>query len=298
MLNTTLDKTGKWLLSRGKYVAWKQQSSRALLWVYGKPGSGKSHLAAQIIEQLREACKERDNMDNGQGERLAIEDNVLPYFEIIEPDNPASIPARPHQDRNQKLLDSSQRSNAEGFATGITQASNAETMGDPDIDSEVVQRSKRTALAYIYCDSQLVQHTDRTGLNHIAEPAAGYDTTGLLRALTKQLYQLLPTGQDIQILSDLCVGTENEQPNREEVMKAIKTVIKMFDQTFIVVDGLDEYNRIESLEFEGFCGFLASLTNQDGTGPAANVLNSQSSRIHRYPQCCLWISEPKRLIKV
>lgn len=240
--------------------------------MYGKPGSGKSHLAAQVIEQLREACKERDYMDNGQEERLAIEDNVLPYFEIIEPDTPASIPARPHQDRNQKLLDSSQRSNAEGSATGITQASNAGMMGDPDIDSELVQRSDRTALAYIYCNSQLVQRSERMGLSHIAEPAAGYDTTGLLRSLTKQLYQLLPNGQNIQSLSDICFETANEQPTRDEVMKAIRTMIKVFGRTFIVVDGLDECSRIESMEFEAFCSFLSSLADQDGTGSAANVL--------------------------
>lgn len=267
-----MDETGKWLLSHEKYDSWKQKSSGGLLWVYGKPGSGKSHLAAQIIEQLREVCKERNNLDNGQDETFEIGDRVLPCFEIIEPHILAPTSARSHENPIRTFQDSSQYSDAEGPVAGINQASNAETMGDPDIDSEVLQRSDKTALAYIYCNSQLVRRSERMGPNYIAEPAAGYDTTGLLRSLTKQLYQSLPNGQDIQLLSDLCFNTANEQPTRDEVMKAIRTMIKVFDQTFIVVDGLDECSQIESTEFEAFCSFLRSLADRDGTGSAANVL--------------------------
>lgn len=272
ILNTTLADTGQWLLSHETYVSWKQQVSGALLWIYGKPGSGKSHLAAQVIEQLKELCNERNDKENDQEEGFESRHDGSPRIRIGNSDFLASDSAELHQPLVRNSKDDSRLTTAAGPATGINQASNAEPMDDPDIDPEAPQRSDRTALAYIYCDSQFIQRSDRIAINTIADPAAGYDTTGLLRSLTKQLYQFLPDGRDVQLLSDLCFETTNEQPTRDQVMKAIRTLIKIFDQTFIVVDGLDECSSTESLEFEGFCGFLASLADQVGTRSSANLL--------------------------
>ncbi|CAI7609372.1 unnamed protein product [Penicillium glandicola] len=46
--------TGKWLTSTATYQQWYQGNEHGLLWVKGIPGSGKSVLAASIINQLRE----------------------------------------------------------------------------------------------------------------------------------------------------------------------------------------------------------------------------------------------------
>lgn len=188
----------------------------------------------------------------------------------------SGILASNHAGSNEALMrrskDNSLPINAAGPATDTNQASNAEPIDDPDIDTEAPQHSDRTALAYIYCDSQFIQRSDRRGINNIADPAAGYDTTGLLRSLTKQLYQYLPIGRDIQLLSDLCYENTNEQPSRERVMKSIRTMVRIFNQTYFVIDGLDECSRVESMDFESFCGFLASLADGGGTGSAANVL--------------------------
>lgn len=45
--------TGKWLISTTTYQQWHQGDGDGLLWVKGIPGSGKSVLAASIINQLR-----------------------------------------------------------------------------------------------------------------------------------------------------------------------------------------------------------------------------------------------------
>ncbi|KAF4857247.1 Ankyrin-1 [Colletotrichum siamense] len=44
--------SGTWLLDHPEFQAWKQSSQSTLLWVHGKPGTGKSHLAARIINEL------------------------------------------------------------------------------------------------------------------------------------------------------------------------------------------------------------------------------------------------------
>lgn len=272
ILSTTLNETGSWLLAHETYVSWRQQSSGALLWVFGKPGSGKSHLAGQVIEQLRDFCKEQNNTEGSPQETLDPEENVLPHYNIVDPDILPSASVELHEAVMQRSGDSSGHFNTEGPALDRNQASIVETRDDPDINPEVSQRSHRTALAFIYCDSQLVQRLEIARPNYIADPAAGYDTTGLLRSLLKQLYHFLLRDQDVQLLSDPFFETTNEQPTRDEVMKAIRTVIKIFKQTFIVIDGLDECSRIQSLEFEGFCNFLASLADQNEVRSSANVI--------------------------
>ncbi|EQB55388.1 hypothetical protein CGLO_04687 [Colletotrichum gloeosporioides Cg-14] len=44
--------TGKWLFEHNDYLSWKR-TSKSSLWLYGKPGSGKTIISSTIIEDLR-----------------------------------------------------------------------------------------------------------------------------------------------------------------------------------------------------------------------------------------------------
>ncbi|TDZ35099.1 Ankyrin-3 [Colletotrichum spinosum] len=44
--------SGSWLIEHEAFRSWRESSPSTLLWVYGKPGSGKSHLAAKAIDDL------------------------------------------------------------------------------------------------------------------------------------------------------------------------------------------------------------------------------------------------------
>ncbi|KAL0944581.1 uncharacterized protein CTRU02_202468 [Colletotrichum truncatum] len=44
--------SGDWLLDHHKFQTWRDSANSDLLWVYGKPGAGKSHLAARVITEL------------------------------------------------------------------------------------------------------------------------------------------------------------------------------------------------------------------------------------------------------
>src|SRR5436190_3361611 len=44
-----LEGTGTWLLESDDYITWKSSSKSDLLYIRGKPGCGKSHLAAVTI---------------------------------------------------------------------------------------------------------------------------------------------------------------------------------------------------------------------------------------------------------
>ncbi|KAJ5366647.1 hypothetical protein N7541_000588 [Penicillium brevicompactum] len=52
-LESYLAGTGKWLISTNTYQEWHSGDTNGLLWIKGIPGSGKSVMAASIIQQLR-----------------------------------------------------------------------------------------------------------------------------------------------------------------------------------------------------------------------------------------------------
>ncbi|KAK8092806.1 hypothetical protein PG999_014393 [Apiospora kogelbergensis] len=55
--SNSLPTTGSWLFGHGGFVAWKDSDGPSdLLWITGKAGSGKSHLAAHLIHNIRENC--------------------------------------------------------------------------------------------------------------------------------------------------------------------------------------------------------------------------------------------------
>jgi len=47
--------TGKWFLKSGEFMTWSN-ASKASLWLYGKPGSGKTILCSSIIEHIIGLC--------------------------------------------------------------------------------------------------------------------------------------------------------------------------------------------------------------------------------------------------
>lgn len=56
-LGERLKSTGNWLLNHKLFQAWKQAEKSRLLWIHGKAGSGKSHLAACVIDDIEKSCK-------------------------------------------------------------------------------------------------------------------------------------------------------------------------------------------------------------------------------------------------
>jgi hypothetical protein len=51
-LERCLEGTGQWLLDNEEFQSWESSSETKLLWVHGKHGCGKSHLAARVIDHL------------------------------------------------------------------------------------------------------------------------------------------------------------------------------------------------------------------------------------------------------
>jgi ankyrin repeat domain-containing protein 50 len=48
--------TGDWLLRHSRYLSWRSGSCR-VLWIYGKPGSGKTVLCSTAVEDMRDSCQ-------------------------------------------------------------------------------------------------------------------------------------------------------------------------------------------------------------------------------------------------
>ncbi|RSL58695.1 hypothetical protein CEP54_007635 [Fusarium duplospermum] len=80
--------TCKWILDDDKFQSWRASSVQNLLWVSGRPGKGKSHLAGFLGEQLSHQTTESsrsplvlkfscDNTDVRRSTSLAVHLNVL-----------------------------------------------------------------------------------------------------------------------------------------------------------------------------------------------------------------------------
>lgn len=265
IFDATLDETGSWLLSHETYLSWRENFSGSLLWVYGKHGSGKSHLAARVIEELRSFCHER--------KRVASQaDANLQTVDLIHADDSAEGPVEPrnalvlHPQASSMVTDSHTFMGYANISSELTADSNLQS-GPGDF-----RAPGRAALAYIYCSSELTRTSGNTQGGHLTTSSSRYDTTDLLASMLKQLYRHLPLDEDVPRLRELCFDAHIEQPSREDMIHGIKSVIKMFARTFIVVDGLDECSGVSSSEFEGLCNHLATFADLGGAGPSASVL--------------------------
>lgn len=271
IFNATLEETGSWLLSHETYLSWRERSYGSLLWVYGKHGSGKSHLAARAIEDLRSFCFDRNRVpsqsDGSNRGRCELE-----TADTLHADDPAQGPVEP---KDLLLL------NSQGNAMDTT----SETfVGDTKFSTEFTAENSlqsrpnnsqgpgRAAVAYIYCSSELIRTSGNTQGGRLTDSSVRYDTTDILGSILKQLYRHLPLDEDVPRLRELCFDAHIEQPSREDIIHGIKSVIKTLAKTFIVVDGLDECSGVASPEFEGLCNLLATFADLGGTGPSANVL--------------------------
>ncbi|KAK6829882.1 hypothetical protein PG987_010466 [Apiospora arundinis] len=59
-LENTLPGTAQWLIEHQTFQKWKLQSRPSLLYLHGKAGSGKSHLAARLIRDVDLWCREQN----------------------------------------------------------------------------------------------------------------------------------------------------------------------------------------------------------------------------------------------
>ncbi|KAK8024573.1 hypothetical protein PG993_012639 [Apiospora rasikravindrae] len=57
--SNSLSTTGRWLFDHDSFRTWKDGGPSNILWITGKAGSGKSHLAAHTIHNIRESCRVR-----------------------------------------------------------------------------------------------------------------------------------------------------------------------------------------------------------------------------------------------
>lgn len=271
IFDATLDETGSWLLSHETYLSWRERSYGSLLWVYGKHGSGKSHLAARVIEELRSFCLDRNRLPS-QSDGRSRGRGELETVDTADADDSAQGPVEP---KDSLVLHS--QANATD-TTSQTFAGDATFSAEFTAESSVQSRptnsrsSGRAAVAYIYCSSELIRTSGNTQGGHLTDSRVRYDTTDLLGSILKQLYRHLPLDEDVPRLRDLCFDAHIEQPSREDIIHGIKSIIPMLVKTFIVVDGLDECSGVATSQFEGLCNLLATFADLGGTGPSANVL--------------------------
>ncbi|RDW57470.1 hypothetical protein BP6252_13808 [Coleophoma cylindrospora] len=53
--------TGTWLVANNKYSEWQNISTSTILWLHGRPGSGKTYLTSKIIDDIESALRTSQN---------------------------------------------------------------------------------------------------------------------------------------------------------------------------------------------------------------------------------------------
>jgi len=102
------------------------------------------------------------------------------------------------------------------------------------------------AFAYIYCNSL---------------ESTKIDPTKLLGSILRQLCHLLPKPEiEISLEKIYDRHSESRAPDGKEIKDSIMAILGQFAQTVLVVDGLDECDKLEGDHFQDFCGFVHSLT--------------------------------------
>lgn len=128
------------------------------------------------------------------------------------------------------------------------------------------QTDDSMACAYIYCSSEYPFLSSDANKNADVANAISYKR--VLGSLLHQLYGALPLDQDLDSLVTL--WGQGASLLEVHVEQALRDVMAMFQQAFVVIDGLDEFQRTDNGEFSVLCEFIGTLV---GSGPSILILS-------------------------
>lgn len=123
------------------------------------------------------------------------------------------------------------------------------------------------ACAYIYCSSEYPFLSSDANKNADVANAISYKR--VLGSLLHQLYGALPLDQDLDSLVTL--WGQGASLLEVHVEQALRDVMPMFQQAFVVIDGLDEFQRTDDGEFAVLCEFIGTLV--ESAGPSILILS-------------------------
>jgi len=118
--------------------------------------------------------------------------------------------------------------------------------------------NEKTAFAYIYCNSL---------------DANTIDPSKFLSSIIEQLcYQLVNSATDnyLEYIYDRHGG--NRSIDMAEIREALDSLLGRFNESFIVVDGLDELRGLSHDQFEGLCRFFRKLTGPRSDGAVVKLV--------------------------
>ena len=117
------------------------------------------------------------------------------------------------------------------------------------------------SLAYIYCSS-----LDSTKGNPLT----------LFGSILSQLCQSLPKFEIEQSIENIfdrqSEASTRQELARQDMQKAIISILARFSETFIVVDGLDKCHKLKGDQFGKFCEFVNSLVQPKTMNSVVKVL--------------------------
>ncbi|PMD58736.1 uncharacterized protein K444DRAFT_415699 [Hyaloscypha bicolor E] len=72
-IETAEENTGDWILSHRAFETWDKSPNSSLLWLHGKPGSGKSTLVKRVVSKMKSMQAKRRNISHSNYEKTTRE---------------------------------------------------------------------------------------------------------------------------------------------------------------------------------------------------------------------------------
>ncbi|KAK8075864.1 hypothetical protein PG997_010527 [Apiospora hydei] len=210
-LDNTLDGTAQWLLDDDRFKDWKLQSRPNRLYLHGKAGSGKSHLAAKLIRDVDLWCREQNA-------------------------SLAKVETQISREQNANASHAKMESHLAGEQNTNVSLAKVETQlarGEENSSITKLENQRKYAMAYIYCGANMTETSGHKNLDRTSEPRSG--AAAILSSILRQLYSYLPRDQDVEFLRDLCRQNQSSNPSIEDVRESIRLIVAKFARTFIVV---------------------------------------------------------------
>jgi hypothetical protein len=103
------------------------------------------------------------------------------------------------------------------------------------------------AVAFVYCNSM---------------DAATVTPSRLQSSILKQLCSQVPIPDIAPSIEKMFDKNQGDTPTPDQLVEAISAVVASFNQTFVIIDGLDECRGLEDDKFDKFCQFFCSLAQE------------------------------------
>ncbi|KFY33768.1 hypothetical protein V494_07314 [Pseudogymnoascus sp. VKM F-4513 (FW-928)] len=284
-----VEKTGREFFRNEEYLSWIKSKSSSVLWLEGKPGSGKSTLVKFMVDKLERGTFLREPRRRG---RLQERDSPRERYSSQEGDSSQDSDSWPKGSSSQERNHSSVEIAPDSFQKRSASADRY-SLPERDLSQNNSQKSKNEWVPKNPADKSIIvsrfYYSFRGGNTQTSHEL-------MVRSIVYQIWsensRLFPLIRDLYRERNPVFSIPNRTPPlySYEGLKSVLKCLHEIDFTlavFIIVDGMDESNNNDRVDV---LKFLLGLTTTNPKSPctikvciASRPENNINSRLRLVP---------------